>query len=130
MIYQTIIMPGITRVKKNSRRLFARGKYITNLPSKAYEEWAENVKKNILIGKLSEPLKFPVFAHFLIVRPDKRKFDLSNMIEGAQDLMQAALIIPDDDYKTLIPVFHSGYSGVEIDKQSPRLVITLTDESF
>lgn len=135
MIYQTIIFPFETISKKNNLKVItfkrpgAKRASGSIKPNERYENYKEKTLANIVIGKLAAPMVFPVYAHYFFYRTTRRKFDLGNLSEGPADMMQDALIIPDDDMNHLIPVFSSVYSGWDICKTQPRCVITLTDKS-
>lgn len=129
MIFQTIIFPGNTIVKKNSQRVVRFGNHSSIRPSKAYDQYQKAALPAVGAHRRVE-LIYPVYAHYFFYRRDKRKFDLSNMCEGLNDMMQKANLIDDDDFKHLIPVFHSEYCGIEIDKKHPRARVILTDGEF
>lgn len=106
------------------------GNFSSIKTNKVYDNYKKNTLSEIVIGKLNKPLVYPIYAHYFFYRKDRRKFDLTNLCEGPQDMMQEALIIEDDDMRHLIPVFHGPYAGWDICKDQPRCVITLTDKDF
>ena len=75
-------------------------------------------------------LNYPIYCHYRIFRETKRRCDLSNLIEGINDILQQAGFIDDDSYKFLIPVWHSEFESLEFDKVNPRAEITITDRNF
>lgn len=106
------------------------GKSIRNLPSKAFELWAKAAMIELKANYKPIEFDYPVYVHYKIYRETKRKCDLSNLIEGPNDLLQQAGLIDDDDFKHLIPIFYSEFAGLGFDKENPRIVITLTDRNF
>ena len=101
-------------------------------PSAAYDKWAE-ASKWWLTYQLQEKRieryagSYPVIMFVFIYRRTRRKFDLSNMLEGTQDILQVVKIIEDDSMNHLIPVFEvrDGCYGWAVDKEHPRVEIEL-----
>jgi len=52
----TIILPGSIRSKKNSKRIFARGRFKRVLPSLAYEAWEAEARREAWRSALVPPL--------------------------------------------------------------------------
>jgi len=118
-----IIIPGNAIAKKNSQRVVRMGRRHAIRASKAYDKWEKAALQHLqcryggVVWKGGYPLRFHVFFW----RANKRKFDLSNMIEGPQDVLQKAGIIEDDSMRHVVPVF----DGWDIDKNNPRVEIYL-----
>lgn len=118
---------GTPIVKKNGKRIVRRGKFPKLIDGDAFQRWeAAALTQAAFIRKWDGP--YPIYAHYGIYMPDRRKFDLTNMVEGINDVMQEAGIIRDDDFKSLIPIFHGPMCGVFVDAQQPRIVVTIADE--
>ena len=87
----TITLPGSIRSKKNSKRIYARGKFKTVLPSKAYCAWekqARLVASEILHGTLEAPFggdikNVKVTAYYKGQQPD-----LSGVLESVADCLE------------------------------------------
>ena len=81
----------------------------------------------ILLGNL-KPLdaEYPILMHFKFYRKTNKRFDYNNLSQGPQDILVKLGMIPDDDMRHVIPVFHGPYGGWEKDKENPRLEITIT----
>ena len=116
----TITLPGSIRSKKNSKRIFSRGKFKTVLPSKAYCLWEKEARlvailllRGILKAPFGGPIKnVKVTAYYKGARPD-----LSGVLESAADALEG--IIWTDD-KNII-----AWDGSRLhhDKENPRTVI-------
>ena len=67
--------------------------------------------------------EYPVELSLFFFRKTKQKFDLSNMIEGVQDVLQKAGIIEDDSMRHVVPILEYrpviGY-GWAVDEAYPR----------
>jgi len=87
----TITLPGSIRSKKNSKRIFSRGKFKTVLPSKAYCLWekeARLVAILLLRGTLEAPFggdikNVKVTAYYKGQQPD-----LSGCLESCGDCLE------------------------------------------
>jgi len=84
-----ITIPGTIRIKKNSKRIFARGRFKTVLPSKAYENWERTAMISLKID--GDPIKGLLYcpvhveAHFYY---RGRRPDLSGCLESIGDCLQ------------------------------------------
>lgn len=121
-ILKTITILGDPRVKKNSKRIV--GKRI--ISSKNFLAWEKLALIQIPKRPIS-PDSWPVMIHFKFFPATHRKFDLGNMSEGTLDALQKCKVIPDDDYHHVIPMFHGPLAGVQVDKEKPRIEITITE---
>lgn len=98
-----LLLNGIVRPKKNSRRTFrsaSTGKQI-NLPSEAYKAWHDDAAYSIC-SQISNDIDMPVLNIKLIsiyfILPETRKRDLTNMAESIMDLLVDCNIIKDDNF--------------------------------
>lgn len=88
-----IILPGSIRSKKNSKRIFARGKFKTVLPSKSYCEWEKQARDAVKLQDyqiMEGPIS--VEAHIYYKGPQP---DLSGCLESIGDCLEN--IIWDND---------------------------------
>jgi len=118
-----IIIPGNTIAKKNSQRVVRMGKRYAIRASKAYDKWEKSALQHLqhtYPGTVWEG-GYPLLFHIFFWRANKRKFDLSNMLEGSQDVLQKAGIIEDDSMRHVVPVF----DGWGVDRGNPRVEIFL-----
>ena len=76
--------------------------------------------------KRRSPFEMPMIlkCHFYIQQ--NRRTDLSNLLEGDQDLLVEAEIIKDDNFNIIIG--HDG-SRVFVDKENPRIELWLQEAS-
>lgn len=118
----TIILPGSIRSKKNSKRIFGRGRFKKVLPSEAYCEWEERARNSM---ELQLPREFKlfssddllhvaVFAYYKGIKPD-----LSGVLESVGDCLEGIIYSNDK----LI----SSWDGSRLihDKKNPRTEITI-----
>ena len=127
-----IVIPGECIAKKNSQRIIKKGKIRSIRPSAAYDKWAEAAAWELTYQLQQKRIEryagsYPVIMSVFIYRRTRRKFDLSNMLEGTQDILQAVKIIEDDSMNHLIPVFEmrDGCYGWAVDKENPRVEVEL-----
>lgn len=123
-----IIVLGVPRVKKNNQAVvLARsktGKYFPKkVDTKAYKEWRKSAIPQINLQKPSLEIDFPVNLECKFYMDTAVKVDLSALYEGIQDELVATNVLTDDNY--LIVASHDG-SGVFIDRDNPRMEITIT----
>jgi len=83
-----IILPDTIRIKKNSKRIYARGRFKTVLPSKAYVIWEKQAR---LVFCAQHPGFKPV-SYLLHVRVAAyykgQQPDLSGVLESVGDCLQ------------------------------------------
>lgn len=125
MIIIVIPLPPIT--KKNSQQILinrATGRPFI-MPSKKYKEYeaaaAWYLPKGVYIST-------PVNVKCLFYMPTRRRVDLTNLLEAADDVLVKAGILSDDDYTVIQS--HDG-SRVHVDREKPRteIYIEATDET-
>lgn len=123
MIEFTIPLPPIS--KKNSQRIFVNrstGKPFIK-PSKQYEDYEAAAMR--YVPKRPTPIDTAVNVKCLFYMPTRRRCDLTNLLEAADDLMVKAGLLADDNY-TIIRS-HDG-SRVLYDKTNPRTEVYIDTE--
>ena len=118
----TITLPGSIRSKKNSKRIFSRGKFKTVLPSKAYCAWekeARLVAILLLRGTLEAPFGGPIKNVKVTAYYKGQQPDLSGCLESCGDCLEG-LVWQND--KQII-----AWDGSRLyhDKENPRTVIQI-----
>lgn len=85
-----LTIPGSIKSKKNSKRIFARGKFKKVLPSKAYENWEGEARRSMWGKAIIPPLECPVHveAHFYYKGP---RPDLSGCMESIADCLEGII---------------------------------------
>lgn len=119
MIKMIIPLPPIT--KKNSQRILVNRStgrpFIA--PSKQFEQYQKDAAYFVKPLGISEPVN--IECHFYM--PSKRSVDLTNLLEGIDDVLVKCGCIADDNYK--IVAGHDG-SRVFVDKDNPRTEVYIT----
>lgn len=135
-----VVIFGHPYIKKNSQRTIWH-KYLKKtivVYSANYSRWKNDSMKQLCVGyhrvgeykkhpeKRRSPFEMPMIlkCHFYIQQ--NRRTDLSNLLEGVQDLLVEAEIIKDDNFNIIIG--HDG-SRVFIDKENPRIELWLQEAS-
>lgn len=70
-----------------------------------------------------EPIDYPVEVRCLFYMPTRRRVDLTNLLEGIDDVLVNASVLADDNSQ--IVVSHDG-SRVLYDKENPRTEVEIT----
>ena len=113
------IIPICPVTKKNSQRIFVNRKtqrpFIS--PSEKFREYEKAASRYLAGYKVDE---FPVNVKLLFYMPNKRKCDLTNLMEAIDDVLVKTGVLPDDSYNIIAA--HDG-SRVYVDKDSPRTEI-------
>ena len=117
-------IPGDCIAKKNSQTAIRLGKRNMIIPSKQYQRW-EKATKAFLLGFPAWEGTYPVKLRFYHYRATNRAFDLSNMMEGTQDVLQAVGILAEDNMRHVIPVIDG--LGWEKDAERPRVRIIIEE---
>lgn len=111
--------------KKNSQQLAynpaTKRMFIT--PSKKYKEY-EKQALWYLTPKPEKPIDYPVTVTCLFYMPTRRRVDLTNLLEAADDVLVRGGILADDHCG--IVVSHDG-SRVLYSKDNPRTEIYITE---
>ena len=115
-----VTLPGNIRSKKNSKRVFCRGKYPVVLPSKAYLEWEQSARavaiEQIRTSPLSCQVSVKAVAYCKGTLPD-----LSGMLESVGDCLEGVAWVNDRQI-----VSWDG-SRVVRDKSHQRVEITIEE---
>ena len=109
--------------KKTSNRVVRAGKRIRILPSERHEAWLKSALWQLRAGWRSKsPLAGELWACAVFYRADRRRVDLSNLIESVGDVLERAGII-ENDYNV------TSWDGSRrlVDPSHPRVVITLRE---
>jgi len=114
-----LTLPGSIRSKKNSKRIFARGKMKKVLPSKAYEEWEKTARATMFyqlrpLPRLTCPVD--VEAHFYFKGPQP---DLSGCLESVGDCLEGIVWMDDGQIESW------DGSRMHHDKVNPRTEIVV-----
>lgn len=124
------VIPFAPVTKKNSQRI--KWRYVKDkrtgrpkpapyiVPSEAFENYEQSALWFVPKGK---NINEPVNVKCLFYMPDRRKVDLTNLLEAIDDIMVKAGLLADDNY-TIIES-HDG-SRVLYDKENPRTEIFIT----
>lgn len=127
--YLRFTIPGQTIAKKNSQRVVRLGSRAAIRPSKAYDAWEKAALLELALQRIPAwPGPYPVELRLFFFRQTMAKWDISNMIEGTQDVLQKAGILADDSMLHVVPVIDmrpSGY-GWAIDKANPRVEVMIS----
>jgi len=118
---------GNPRVKKNNQKVY---KTRTGRPFKvdtpAYKSWRNEAETQLILDdkqKPKRPIDYPINLQCRFYMQTRGSVDLSALYEGIQDVLVKQGWLADDNYKVVAS--HDG-SGVEYDKESPRMEITIT----
>lgn len=119
-------IPGNPITKKNSQRIVRMGQRYAIRPSKQYEAYEKSsvaYLKNM--DKLpKEPIDYPVMIQCTYYMKDRRKVDMTNLLEATDDILVKAGILADDNRNI---VASHDFSRVWWDKERPGVVITIRD---
>ncbi|SFH68960.1 RusA family crossover junction endodeoxyribonuclease [Pisciglobus halotolerans] len=124
MLQLTIIGKPIT--KKNSQRILRNrrtGKPFV-APSAQYERYKKDFIIQAMSAKPKEPINNPVCITALYYMPDKRRVDITNLMNATHDLLQDSAIIADDSSKIVKSV---DGSRVLLDRENPRVEILIKE---
>ncbi len=119
----TIEIPGNAIAKKNSQNAITMGRRNIIVPSKAYKKWEKMATAWLSGAGLVYTGTYPAVMTFYHYRKTLAKFDLSNMFEGVQDLLQKLEVIEEDDMNHIIPKVKG--RGWEKDADNTRVLITI-----
>ncbi|MDD5008361.1 MAG: RusA family crossover junction endodeoxyribonuclease [Syntrophorhabdaceae bacterium] len=121
-------IPSSVRSKKNSKRIFACGRFKKVLPSKAYEAWQDYARRSVFFylsgvksmcfTEFDYPLSCPVRveAHFYYKGP---KPDLSGALESIGDCLQGIMWADDGQIESW------DGSRLHHDLDNPRTEVTV-----
>ncbi len=130
------VIPGNPQTKKNSRTIYinkATGNRFIGKSKRlqlAEDYFHTELLKQLLIFKYQSmfkytfPLKDKLEVEYKFYRGDKRKIDLSNLIELPNDCLQSAGIIADDSQIYKIIAYK------DYDKENPRCEIIIYTSNY
>jgi Holliday junction resolvase RusA-like endonuclease len=119
------VIVGQPATKKNSQQIYVNkrtGKRFVS-QSDAYKQYEKSAIAQL--QKVNEspcPIEYQVTVTAIFYRQDKRKVDLTNLLEALDDVLVRSGIIADDNYTIIAS--HDG-SRVTLDRDNPRTEITI-----
>lgn len=119
----TITIPGQPVTKKNSQQIIVVGGRTRIIPSKRYKEYREAALWAIPAAA-RQRMECPLNVQCVYFMENDRRVDLCNLIEATCDILVDAGVLKDDNRH--IVASHDG-SRVEIDRERPRVEITITE---
>ena len=120
----SFIVYGHPYVKKSNQRLVWNGRRSVRIDTPRYKEWHKSALQQLKLDKRpSEPIDEPVNLQCKFYVRTNGRVDLSALYEGIQDVLVEIGILADDNSK--IVCSHDG-SGVFLDRENPRLEVTIT----
>lgn len=92
-----LVIPGRPKVLKNSKRILGRGRRKIVLPSVAYAKWEAHALASLRGRKSIALIDEPLTAHYRFYFANRQSEpDVSNLIEGPQDVLAKAGVIAND----------------------------------
>ena len=80
-------------------------------------------KRAAISARVRKPIDTPCEVRCLFYMPSRRRVDLTNLLESADDALVAAGVLADDNIQIIVS--HDG-SRVLYDKDSPRTEVTIS----
>lgn len=121
-----LVIKGCPITKKNSQRILFNKK--TNrtfiAPSKAYEDYEESALWQLKNQYRGEPISSPVNVKCVYYMENRRRTDITNLMNSSHDILVEAGILADDNYKIVASV---DGSRVYYDKENPRVEIEIEE---
>lgn len=119
-----IWIPGNVPSLKNGKQIVGRGKFPRLIPSKAHAGYEKDTflhyKDNKeLFHKMIEGMDRPIAVKYYIVRKSKHRWDWTNAIDTAQDLIVKHGWVEDDSADIIYPQ----PVGWKYDKMNPGIFI-------
>lgn len=123
MITLTVFGKPIT--KKNNQQILynQRTKRPFISPSKQYKQYRTMFLRQVKPMRINLDIQEPICIQALYYMPDRRKVDITNLMNATHDLLTEAGIIADDSSKIVKSV---DGTRVLVDKDNPRVEITIT----
>lgn len=111
------------RTKKNSQQIiFSKGRRLI-IPSKPYQQFEKDCL-NQIEDKLRKNISSPVNIKATFYVKERRRVDLTNLLEALDDVLVKAEVI-EDDCRDII-ASHDG-SRVYHDKENPRIEVEIEE---
>lgn len=122
------VLSGQTYAKKNSQKVIYNKWLKRNIVvhSANYNKWEADCRKQMNFKKCYKlGIDYPIILKMHFYVKDKRNRDLSNYLEGPQDLFVDMGLLKDDNYNIVC-----GHDGTRmfIDKENPRIECWLLKE--
>lgn len=114
------VIPIAPVTKKNSQRIVKLGKRYAIMPSKQYKAY-EKAAALFMPLEISN-ITAPVTVQAVFYMRERRRVDLTNLLEALDDVMVHAGLLADDHCKIIVS--HDG-SRVAYDKDHPRTEVTV-----
>ena len=113
----------VPRTKKNSQQIiFAKGRRLI-IPSKLYQQFEKDCVSQIE-DNLRKNISSPVNIKAVFYTKERRRVDLTNLLEALDDMLVKADVI-EDDCRDII-ASHDG-SRVYYDKENPRIEVEIEE---
>lgn len=109
--------------KKNSQQIVMKGKYPKLLPSKQYREFEKKCLPYLYrVKNQTESIFYPVNVKCIFYVEKRFNYDLTNLLEAADDVLVKSGLIFDDNRDIIAG--HDG-SRVFYDKSNPRIEVVI-----
>lgn len=122
MIAIKITILGDPRTKKNSQRVIRQKGRTVVLQSKAFKQYENAARWQLLRQKPPKPIDYPVNVRCLYYMKTRRVVDLVNLQEATLDILVAAGVLADDNSRIVASM---DGSRVLFDKDRPRVEIDI-----
>lgn len=119
-----IEIPLMPRSKKNSQQMILIGGKPRLIQSKLYLQYEKDC--GYFLKPLKEPIDKPINLKCTFIVPDKRKRDLSNLLNAIQDILVHYKILADDNYNIVQSV---DGSRIIYEKDKEKTVIEIEEVS-
>lgn len=124
-----ITIPITPVTKKNHQQIMRSSKtgkpFV--MPSAEYRQYEAQAvwhcKRAAISAGVHKPIDTPCEVRCLFYMPSRRRVDLTNLLESADDALVAAGVLADDNSQIIVS--HDG-SRVLYDKDSPRTEVTIS----
>ena len=114
------VIPIAPVTKKNSQRIVELGKRYAIMPSKQYKAYEKEAA--LFVPQEYSNITAPVTVQAVFYMRERRRVDLTNLLEALDDVMVHAGLLADDHCKIIVS--HDG-SRVAYDKANPRTEVTI-----
>lgn len=120
----SFVIHGQPIVKKNTGKVVNRNGRIFKIDSVPYTRWKNSAVFQIAqqLGR-PDPIFEPINLCVKFYMETRRSTDLSNLLEGIQDVLVQCQIIADDDYKIVASL---DGTRAAYDKTTPRMEVTIS----